>query len=810
KNLTGRKNILLTVVALILVMMLVVGVSYSWIEQISNVEFEFPSGVENPMHISTDRLNKPAEAELNGGTTEVIDLSKYFYESGNMHLSSCYSDGKTFYFPKKSDTGASTGTTYRLGTKDDANVNYISVSFKITNKEAYDQVYWFYKPQASEYFFKTKSSADTNLDKLIRSSITVDGATSVFSASDTPTYKTIDSITDDSAESNLCQSYKAYQYDSAHMTQDDKNNDNLSSTRGANGNTLFTLAAGRTSTINIKVWLEYDSENRSASLSDVDMKLVSSFTKTRTITFDDKSIYGEHSWMGSGSATLWMLLKDENKTNIADYTLNENYWQLTNNNGVYSVTIPAYYNNKEVTFLRCGSGGFGVAPVGSGETIKYYTGNIQYWNKWETTLPDSFDNRTFTEYTPEFGSWSSKVHHFYYVDSWNWEDNTHVYLWDNKTASADTKVVENNSWPGDRMYWASGLSVTSGSTTISGGKIGNTHRIYTVFYDSDFTSVIFNNGQSGSSLRQTGDLWIPSAIDDYDYYYDLRSGQWVTDIRDICYHDSNNNVTFTGSSNDEHFYYSDNSSSIQYATKHLNEGDFYNFQIRSTTYNHYFKPNGNNWTYKYELSPNTEVTVVTGYSASNYICIKESDSSGAKYTGMYTIKLDTSNNKVSIRYPDKATPGTTSASSSSSGSSSGSGDSGSSGDTTAITTTQPTEEGIYLYGNLSNSGRYTEFAKFSSSAVNGYVDLNLTKNGTYTIFIWKRSGTTNYQMGQNESGKSITLSSSTNGSDYRFTNGQSNILTLNVENSGTYRFKISEISGNNYVQLLFYNKNNLS
>lgn len=804
KNLIGKKNLLMTLVALVLVMLMVVGVSYSWIEQISNVEMTL-GGEKSPMHISTEKLNKPAESEINNGTAKTIDLSHYFYESGNMHLSSCYSDGKTFYFPKKVHAGSTDIPTYRLGTKDDANVNYISVSFKLKNTEDYEQAYWFDK---NSTFFQTKSSADTNLNKLIRMSMTVDGASSIFSASDTPTYKTVDSITASSVSTNNCQSFKAYQYDSTLNNQSDSGNDNYSSTRGANGNTLFVLPAGTTSTITVKVWLEYDNNNRSASLSDINLKLVSSFTKTRKIYLVDNSLYGVN-WIVGDSATLWLALDDVDEykyTNDSNYT-NDTYWPITYKDTVngkkrYEATIPAYLNNQDVYILRCSDQGFGKGDTSKPDQKFKTIGSTNYWawNRWKTTLPDTYDDRTFTEYTPEFGTWNSKVHHFYFVDSWSWQDNTHLYLWDNATATADTKVIENHAWPGDRMYWASQMSKTSGSTTISNGKIGNTHRIYAVFYDTDYTNVVFNNGDT-NNLRQTGDLWIPSDIDDYDYFYDLRSGQWVKDIKYICYKESNANYTYTGSSDDEEFYYSDNSSTVQYATKYLTAGSFYNFQIHN--YSNYQKPDGNNWIYKYSYSPDTLVTMGTSYDQSNYICIKESNSSGAKYTGMYTIKYDTTNNKVSIRYPEKVSAGT------SGGGSSGSGGSGgSSGDTTEITTTQPTEEGIYLYGRLDNTGSYTQFAKFSSADVNGYVDLNLTKNGTYTIFVWKRQGTTNYQMGQNPE-KSITLSSSSNGQEHGFTYGQTNILRLTVNDSGTYRFKINEINGNSYVNLRFYNKDNL-
>ena len=654
KNLTGRKNVLLTVVALILVMILVVGVSYSWIEQISNVEFQFPSGVENPMHISTDRLNQTAEAELNGRTPKVIDLSRYFYESGNMHLSSCYSDGNSFYFPTptKNQTGKSTGTTYRLGTKDDANVNYISVSFKITNKEAYDQVYWFDK---SSTFFKTKSSADSSLDKLIRCSMTVDGSTSIFSASDTPAYKTIDSITDSTPKSNSCQSFKAYQYDPDHNHQDDSSNTNLSPTRGANGNVLFTLAAGRTSTVNIKVWLEYDDSNRSASLSDINMKLVSSFTKTRNIYLTDQSVYNKldpnSTWMytaGDGHADMYLVLKDDTTK----------YWKFTetslNDHKHFVVqNFPSYYNNKDVYILRCNSTGFG-----TGDNDKVIPGTtIHYWNKWDTKLPDTYDDRTFSVYSPGFGSWrnTDKIGYFYLIDSWDWGKNdsltyngVYVYMWDNTTVADGVKTVENHAWEngahGEPMFYT--------NKRVGGD---GTPRIYVVYYDADFTHVIFNNNDN----YQTSDLEIEKGK-----FYDLTSNRWIDDYANAAYTKSQTSAygTFDGGTNyvERTLYSAANGGNYLYGATYLKANTKYEMQIKDTVNNgdiRYSDRNNAtmNSTSEWELVENNQkkVYIQTGSA------------------GIYWFRWDWSTHKFKVTFPFKAAKGS-GGSSSSSGDSSGS------------------------------------------------------------------------------------------------------------------------------------------
>ena len=352
-----------------------------------------------------------------------------------MHLSSCYSDSKSFYFPKKSNNGTNNVPTYRLGTKSDANVNYISVSFKLENTEDYEQAYWF---DNNATLFST---GDTTLNKLIRCSMTIDGATSIFSAADTPKYKTVSGISASSVSEPDCQSFKAYQYDASHNNENDSGNNNLSPTRGANGNVLFTLPAQKTSMVTIKVWLEYDGSNRTATLADVDLKLVSSFAKTRRVYINDECLYGNASstWLRSDGAKLYFaVLKEHYSNNAVDYYLVENKWQLKKSGGstTYTATdknfyidIPAYYNNWKAVLMRCSDSGYaqGNLDVEYGDKKVKYNNNgtdtqVKSWNCWETALPDTFDNRSFTVYTPEFGSWSSKVHHFYYVDSWRWGD----------------------------------------------------------------------------------------------------------------------------------------------------------------------------------------------------------------------------------------------------------------------------------------------------------------------------------------------------------------------------------------------------
>ena len=125
----GRKNLILSLVALILILMTAVSASISWIEEVSNVVLDPTNGQNTPLHIDNGEMLKSDVITAENNQT-TVDLNKYFHEAGNMHLSGCYSDGKDFWFPKK-NTNTNSASNYRNGNKDDANVNYISTTFRV-------------------------------------------------------------------------------------------------------------------------------------------------------------------------------------------------------------------------------------------------------------------------------------------------------------------------------------------------------------------------------------------------------------------------------------------------------------------------------------------------------------------------------------------------------------------------------------------------------------------------------------------------------------------------------------------------------
>lgn len=496
KKALGRKSILAAAVSLLLITTLGVTSTVSWIEDVSQVEFSSDNGQQTPLHIGSKILYSDARMkDKTGEVTSSVDLNKYFQESGNMHLSPCYGDGENFFFPVQNDSG------YRIGTKDDANVNYLSVTFRVQSLGA-STAYWFEKTSGLPFIqFKEHSEVtatdpitheptdyevvqNTGLEKYLRCSITVDGATNVYCADDTTesgydnTYHTIQAVNNvDTPTAKTGRSIEQFSYCNevfSNQIPDTAANAALANQgpdgANLNGNTLFTVnkyddqVASTTKIVTLKIWLEYGDyygENSGAvagvDIASLNLNIVSGWDKTRRIYVVDKTIdqydeglhtfTGAH-WLTGDSATLhWAI--NGNETN-AHWASRGN---ITNVQKQY-FDIPAVYNSTACTLYRCGP----VNPNIEGDT-GWNTGNahspVNYWDYYPTTFPNTFHSETYTVYTQTFGTWSSEndVRNFYFVNSTN-AATPYSYMWDHNTeygTSLNDKVVMNHEWPGEKM-----------------------------------------------------------------------------------------------------------------------------------------------------------------------------------------------------------------------------------------------------------------------------------------------------------------------------------------------------------------------
>lgn len=161
------RTMALSLVALIQIILLVTGTTFSWVETISSLALTGGGKIDNP-------VMTVANIGSGSGYDKALDLDAYFKKAGNVHLSTCSSaDGQNFYFPIVGDNN-----NYRQSTVNDRNVNYIGYNLKVVNKENKSKDFKFGKIPSITI------GKDVVTDNRVRIAITVDGVTKIFSNKD--------------------------------------------------------------------------------------------------------------------------------------------------------------------------------------------------------------------------------------------------------------------------------------------------------------------------------------------------------------------------------------------------------------------------------------------------------------------------------------------------------------------------------------------------------------------------------------------------------------------------------------------------
>lgn len=504
RNFIGKKSIILIAVSLILVAVTAVSATASWIEEVSQVEFSTNSdSQQTPLHVGEKILK--ADANM-ANENQVVNLNEYFYKAGDMHLSPCYSDGEKFYFPV-----AGKNNEFREGTKDDANVSYMSATFRINSIDA-NTAYWFEKTGSEYVTFKKGGTSNSNyvLRQYLRCSVTIDGATNVYAMNSTGEFKKLASSTATSETTVNGRKMSDYTYYTESFSdtnpeeyyKNDANKTNKPNQGGGdnlNGNTLFTVnkfdndTNSGTKVVTVKLWLEYNGAvqsiiNSNVDIASVNINFVSSWAKTRRVYVKDATVnqvgYNSAKWLTNESAKLYFAEKD----NL------ENIWPLEqlDSTDFYYADIPAVYNNTDWVLFRS-------KDISSNTNDQAaYTKNgktVYYRDKWETTFPDTFHSETYTVYSKDFATWepANKVHSVYIVNS-AFFSNMYDYMWDHNSehgTGINEKVVKNANWPGIKMNVVMNTKTNSQSLDT-----------YAFFYNSDYDRIIFNDGDLVSGQNQ--------------------------------------------------------------------------------------------------------------------------------------------------------------------------------------------------------------------------------------------------------------------------------------------------------------------
>lgn len=427
----SKKHISLSLVALILIMLMTVSVTYSWIDDIKQIQITtsddaegtpLKTGVDINAKVNVTKKNNTInlgdmieDGDIkydNNGKSEIkfdsndegnghyfkngeIDKKKgYFYESGGMHLSGCYSDGEHFYFAKSNGN-------YREGNKDDENVNYISFTVQVSSPYA-DVDFWF-KSVPKVYKHDTNTAIST-----ARYAINANGQNHVYSSDVTPgATKTCNSTLDGLINVDGVRKTSAYTYN---------HDDNTTEDQGDNSNVLFSVKKGNTINVTFKIWNQgsFDSD---IAATDIDLSLVSSWAYTRKVTIIDKTTGPNDgvSWINNHSAKLFVtlpeFLKDRNSdvdqwddltaTNdysIPFYEINSLVKNGSDDDGsykYYEIQVPLVFNNSELILYRCNSNAWNNSASDAVARSSY---NVHCWNWWRTYLPNTYKGATYTLY----------------------------------------------------------------------------------------------------------------------------------------------------------------------------------------------------------------------------------------------------------------------------------------------------------------------------------------------------------------------------------------------------------------------------
>lgn len=441
----NKKNLILSVIALLLVMLVSVGATYSWIEDIAKVELNTTDseGKNIPLTVGKNIAGvyevTSDNAYINLGTawttnsttnkreinstvvrtedSKTINGSKgYFYESGDFHLTPCIGDGQNFYFHK----GAS---NYIAGNHDNANVDYISSTIEISSPTAKTE-FWF-DEDSIDFDLYNGSTQVTNADNYIRVAIIVDGIKKIYSneGSGTSNNKGYDTLDNGSRATK----HDISKFESYTHYADEENALNQSDTRGVNGNTLFTVGKGETKSVTFRVWLEDNSAVANVDKANLKMRIISSWAFTRDITIEDKTTNSkEASWLvGNNSTDKIFLAIPAAKVNDT-WESGVSYWPVALSTTTHEATvqnIPAVYNGEKMFLYRCRNEWDGTIDSGNGFNAKVNDGlvkngmlvdegGVNAWNFWRTNLPDSFSDEKYSVYGGSLDNYIHDIYHY--------------------------------------------------------------------------------------------------------------------------------------------------------------------------------------------------------------------------------------------------------------------------------------------------------------------------------------------------------------------------------------------------------------
>lgn len=460
-NNSNRKQLLISISALILVLVMGVSFTYSWIEGGNK-------GYVNGNEIQINSSSSLIMIKDNKNVSSIVIPTCELQEVSS-------ADGKNFFFPMADNTSSTTNNmTFREGISADANTKYVSLDFDLvagdsatdvylgagtiiqcSNKAVADSLRMAFFSNDGEDLFVFKPTQMPNINNMTYAPITA--ISNVGSATRTTTYT---------------KAYGDFYF------------------KGEGSTPLFELSKGETKRMTLAIWLE-GTEFSGNTIADTDLSIYIDFTTTVDDLVKYRFVDNTHGY-ADAEAEHWVSNTDKFEGSTYETMMY-----------IFDETSQRYYamDKTEEKTSTTGAEWVGYVPKSITDfTFRRYSIDIdQWWNEWNPSMSDIKTDpdggHTFiaicgngaasgTELTGCMGYWqdSKDTIRVYFQLEAEW-DNLHCYAW------GPNNYYPIGAWPGSTMKFSHNAGTGSGTA--------NTKPIYYVDIEgaSKLTGLMFNNGE---------------------------------------------------------------------------------------------------------------------------------------------------------------------------------------------------------------------------------------------------------------------------------------------------------------------------
>lgn len=478
RKLNSKKTrLILSIMALVEVLILAAGITFSWIEggnkgYVNGNEIVISSGSNLTMR-------------QDGKTTSSIIIPTCTLEE----VSSA--DGRNYFFPMADNTSSVTSSmTFREGTPSDENTKYVSLDFQLTAGDSATEVYL----GAGTI---VQCDNENVMNALRMSFSTNNGETPVvFKPTQMPgvtmTYSPITSITDAgkaTTTTTTTQAYGSYYY------------------KGSNSTPIFELDKNETLNITLSIWLEGTAFSGD-DIANQDLSIYIDFTTTVDDLVKYNFVDNGHS-RTDATSTLWVADKAQNNTYdtmmyIYDIATSRYYAMEKTSSTTWEIYVPKSITN---FYFR-----------------RYSIDIDQWWNEWEPDMTDIKTDpngeHTFinicgngtdegTELAGCYGYWQDEndtIRVYFQMQS-GWTA-TKCYAW----KSSGTAVTA--AWPGNELTWSHNNSD------------GNPVYYIDLTNASSLAGIQFNNSNSSQQYEITDSQYFFNGFATW-YESSSSNGKWL-------------------------------------------------------------------------------------------------------------------------------------------------------------------------------------------------------------------------------------------------------------------------------------------